>query len=127
MRPAELAKALFMVACIGRMIVAANDPGEGIAKHFSQYFGAATGRDMKEYGPWRDKSPEKATFALVFPASFIDIEGRGGCGIPFDDTDHRHTGLGDPFGRIADGTGGDGETKQRLHNLRNPSAGEAMN
>ena len=77
MRPAELAEAVSVVACIGRMIVAGNDPGEGIAKHFSQHFGTATGRYMKEDGPWSDKSPEKAAFALVFPAGFINVEGQG--------------------------------------------------
>lgn len=77
MRPAELAKAVFVVACIGRMIVAGNDPGEGIAKDFSQHFGAATGRYMKEDDPWCDKSPKEAIFALVFPAGFIDVEGEG--------------------------------------------------
>ena len=76
MRPAELPQAVFVVACIGRMIVAGNDPGEGIAEHFSQHFGSSTGRYMKEYCPWRDKSPEKVIFALEFPAGFIDVEGQ---------------------------------------------------
>lgn len=77
MCPAELAEAVFMVTGIGRMIVAGNDAGKGIAKHFPQYFGTAAGRYMEEDGIWSDKSPEKATFALVFPAGFVDVEGWG--------------------------------------------------
>ena len=81
--------AVFVVACIGRMVVDCDDPGEGIAEHFSEDFGTATGRYMKEDGPWRDKSPEKAIFALVFPAGFVNVQGQGGSDIPFDGSDHR--------------------------------------
>lgn len=115
-----------MVACIGRMIVTGNDTGEGIAKHFSQHFGAATGRHMKEDGLWSDKSPEKATFSLVFPAGFINIQEQGRSGILFDGVDYRQTGVGGTFGSIADGTGGDCNAKERLHNLGNSPAGDAM-
>ncbi len=96
------------------MIVAGDDTGKGIAKHFTQHFGAATGRDMKEDGSRSDKSPEITSFAFVFPAGFIDVEGQGRSGIPFDGTDHRQTGLGDTFGSIADGAGGDGEYQRAI-------------
>lgn len=126
MRPAELANAFFMVAIIGRMVVAGNDTGEGIAKHLTQHFSTATGGDMKEDGPRRDKSPEVPSFALVFPAGLINIKGERRSGILSDSTDHRQAGIGDTFGGIADGTGGDANTKECLHNLGNTPAGDAM-
>jgi hypothetical protein len=81
---------------------------------------------MKEDGFRRDKGPEISSFALVFPAGFINVKGQGQSDILFDGAEYRHAGIGDSFGGIADGTGRDANAKKRLHNLRNTPAGDTM-
>jgi len=77
MRPAELANTVFVVTGIGRMVIAGDDTGEGIAKDFAQHFSAATGGYMKEDCLRSDKGPEISSVALVFPAGFINVKGQG--------------------------------------------------
>ncbi len=81
---------------------------------------------MEESGPIGDQGPEVTSFALVFPAGFIGIEGQGGSDILFDGANHRPARLGNPLGGIADGAGGDLEIKEGSEDIDNPSAADQM-
>jgi len=65
----ELAKAVFVVVAIGRMLVACDDAIEGIAKGFAQHFSAATGGYLKEDGP----GATKVQRYLLLPWSFQPV------------------------------------------------------
>jgi hypothetical protein len=126
MSPAELTPTFFVVAVVGGVVVTGDDTGRAVTEEFPQHLGAATGGDVEESGPIGDQGPEVASFALVLPAGFVDVEGQGGSDVLFDGTDHRLAGLGNPLSGIADGTGGDVEIKEGGEDIDNPPAADAM-
>jgi len=126
MSPAELATSVFVIAIVGRMIVATDDPGKGLAQYFPQDLGPSALRDVKKNGKRCDKAPEVASSALVFPAGFVDIEDRGGGHIVLDRANHRLAGSGNTLGNLADGAGGDVDAEECCHDFGNAPTADSM-
>ena len=96
-----------MVAVVRRMVVAADDACKGFAQYFLEDLGAPVLRDVEENGQRRHEAPKIALCALIFPAGFVDVECNCGGHIALDGADRRPAGLGNTFGGLADGAGGD--------------------